>query len=208
MRSFAVCAICVFFVGFSGNAGAALYDKGEPLFFQAPKAEKDHLEMLKGFEQVLKNEPAAEEKAVVDHGLKMFLQSPSDGYVQGKDFYLFLRFRSEDSRRLLRMNMLGVFELEIMDMTRAKIQTARYAFDDHFKKKLAREDVEVVSLGISEASVPEVNVVFALGDFNFVPPLDGVYRIRIIYHSESPDNSVWTGTLSSNPILISVGQTP
>lgn len=198
--------LAVIFLGFVPLVSAAPYDKGQPLFFQGQKTDKDHEEMLRGFGLVLKEEPQIEEKAALEHGVKMFLQSPVYGYEQGKEILLFLRFKPGDSRNLVRLNLLGSFELEMIDMTRAKIETATYVFDDDFKKKLLRDRVEAVSLGISEVSVPEVNVIFNLGDFDFVPPADGVYRIKITYRSETPDNSVWTGTIVSNPILIEVGQ--
>jgi hypothetical protein len=187
-------------------AAAALYDKGQPLFFQAQKTEKDREAMLRGFELILKDEPLMEDRVVEDHGIEMLLQSPLYGYEQGKDFFLFLRFKPVDSRYVMRFNMLGSFEIEMIDMTRAKIEAASYVFDDDYKKKLVHDGVEAVSLGASEVSVPEVNIIFNLGDFNFAPPADGVYRIKITYRSESPDNSVWTGIIASNPILIEVGQ--
>ena len=187
-------------------AAAALYDKGQPLFFQAQRTTKDHEKMLRGFDLVLKNELEAEGKATIDRGIRMFAQSPRYEYEQGKDFFIFLRFQPTDGRYPVRLDMLGSFKIEMIDMSRARVDEAEYVFDDDFKKKLVREGVDSVSLGSSETSVPEVNIIFNLGDFNFVPPADGIYRIRILYHSESPDNRIWTGTIASNPIIIKVGQ--
>lgn len=206
MRKFFVFALAAAVLCFIRPAGAALVERGQPLFFPAPKAEKDRLEMLKGFELILRDEPQMAEKVVGERGITMFLQSPNYSYEQGKDFFLFLRFRAEDGRYPVRFNLLGSFEIEMIDMTRAAVQTGSYVFDDNFKKKLAISRREVISIGSREESVPEVVVIFSLEDFNLVPPADGVYRIKLIYQSQSPDNSVWTGLIDSKPILVKVGE--
>jgi hypothetical protein len=172
----------------------------------AVKAQKDRLEMLKGFELILRDESQMAGKVVSERGITMFLQSPKYGYEQGLDFFLFLRFQAEDRRHPVRFNLLGSFEIEMIDMTRATVQTGSYVFDDNFKKKLAISRREIVSIGSKEESVPEVVVIFSLEDFNLVPPADGVYRIKLTYQSQSPDNSVWTGLIDSKPILVSVGE--
>ncbi len=198
------CAVMVP-AAFCAAAGAALYDKGDPVFLPAPKTPKDDLEMLKGFELVLKDEPQIEGRVVARHGFKVLLQSPQYSYPQGKDFFLFFRFRAMDGQHPMRLNLAGSsFKLEMIDMTRAKIDDASYAYDKDFKTRLAQFQTEAINVGSTEDSVPEVLFIFNLGDFDLVPPSPGTYRIKLIYTSESKDNRVWTGALESNPILVEV----